>query len=164
MPVYSVKSYNQRPKNDFYRTPAWCTQALLLREKFTGHITDPCCGDGAILDVIKDNCSGFDIDQGRNFFDETDFYDNIVMNPPFRHALDFVQRAVLRTDKKVAAFLRLAFLEGQQRKLFLERSCLSKVYVFSKRVSFNQDNAGTMAFAWFVWDRACNNEPVIRWI
>jgi hypothetical protein len=40
---------------------------------------------------------------------------NIVTNPPFRWAVEFVDRALMLTTGKVALFLRLAFLEGQER-------------------------------------------------
>lgn len=41
-----------RRPDDFYRTPAWCVEALLSREAFPGEVLDPCCGDGAVLDAL----------------------------------------------------------------------------------------------------------------
>lgn len=44
-----------REPEDFYRTPAWVTRAILphLGINEGSVVLDPCCGDGAILDVIE---------------------------------------------------------------------------------------------------------------
>jgi hypothetical protein len=34
--------------NDFYKTPAWASHALMVFERFEGSILEPCCGDGSI--------------------------------------------------------------------------------------------------------------------
>lgn len=38
---------------DFYPTPDWGTTALLSWVTFDGSILEPCCGDGAMAEVIK---------------------------------------------------------------------------------------------------------------
>lgn len=42
-----------RNKDDFYATPEWATRAI-LPHLTRGFVLDPCCGEGAILDVIND--------------------------------------------------------------------------------------------------------------
>jgi hypothetical protein len=39
--------------NDFVKTPIPVTEALLKYETFVGSILEPCCGDGAIANVLK---------------------------------------------------------------------------------------------------------------
>lgn len=45
-----------RHPDDFYRTPAWLTRAVLphLDLPAHSHVLDPACGDGAILDVVRE--------------------------------------------------------------------------------------------------------------
>ena len=46
---------DDREKDDFYPTPIEATQALLDREKFTGNVLEPACGDGAMSKVLINN-------------------------------------------------------------------------------------------------------------
>lgn len=77
-------------KNDFVKTPKLITEALLKYEKFDGDILEPCCGDGAISEILKKQYkvhSSDKIDYGygeqKDLFDIFDEYDNIITNPPF---------------------------------------------------------------------------------
>jgi hypothetical protein len=62
-----------RDPDDFYETPTWVTRSILKRipRPAPGAIVlDPCCGRGAILDVVKETWSdvwtiGIEIDEGR---------------------------------------------------------------------------------------------------
>jgi hypothetical protein len=80
-----------REKDDFYATPDWAIDALLDREKFDGEIWEPACGDGAILKLLPEHAIGKDIQH--NFLNETDKYDNIITNPPFSIAYEFIKKA-----------------------------------------------------------------------
>jgi len=57
-----------------------------------------------------------------NFLEETfdNFNGDIITNPPYRYALNFVQKALesVRIGGKVAMFLKLQFLEGKERRKF----------------------------------------------
>jgi hypothetical protein len=46
-----VSSYDRRGR-DFYATPKWATEALLQRFQFRGPIWEPCCGAGAMSNVL----------------------------------------------------------------------------------------------------------------
>lgn len=67
-------------------------------------------------------------------------------------------------------FLKLSFLESERRKSMFENSPLKTVYVFSKRVQLYPEgqpkpkNSGTIAYAWFVWEKGYAGEPMIKWI
>ena len=77
----------------------------------------------------------------------------VVMNPPFSHAERFARRALaeVKHGGTVAAFLRLAFLESEERSAFL-REWAPDVRVLWRRPSFTGDGKtdGT-AYAWMIW-------------
>ena len=170
---------------DFYCTPEEATIALLEREEFIGSIWEPACGNGAISQVLKDYghevyssdimYRGYGMAPPLDFLKGqllSEFTNNIITNPPFKLAKEFVLRALEVTDKKVAMFLRLAFLESQNRKEMFENTPLAKVYVFSKRLTLypgdmpieEHKGSGSIAFCWMVWDHSYKGEPGLRWI
>jgi hypothetical protein len=96
---------------------------------------------------------------GVDFLEARDEVDNVVTNPPYNCAEQFVQTALRITTGKCAFLLRLAFLEGakRHRTLFSKRPP-SRIWIFSERITFYPAGAqvrgsGTTAYAWFVWDR-----------
>jgi hypothetical protein len=107
---------------------------------------------------------------------------NIVTNPPFRWAKEFIERALLLTrprmlvrggsTRKVALFLRLAFLEGQDRGRWLPTTPLARVWIMSRRVPIakgrmpakDEEGGGVIAFAWFVWEHGHKGPPTIGWL
>jgi methylase of polypeptide subunit release factors len=182
-----------RVENDFHATPIPATIALLKYEQFTGRILEPVCGQGHIIKAIKQwnpavDVYGVDIVQRADIFnlgllEKGDFlnsgilegeYENVITNPPFSLAQQFVEEALRIASEKVAIFCKIQFLEGQARKEMFENTNLKKVYVFSKRVSPLRNGkeldetgkpwASTMCFAWFVWDKRYSGDPVIKWI
>lgn len=140
---------------------------------------DPACGDGAILDVIREMypgiaCDGFEIDEDRAVAAmakghgvvcldalgrESDWsnVDIAVMNPPFSLAIEFLRRAIKEVDT-VAALLRLNFLGGQKRAEW-HRCNPSDVYVLPRRPSFTGGGTDATEYAWFVWGPGRGN----RW-
>lgn len=159
---------------DFYPTPEWATEALFTVEKFNGVILEPAAGNGAMSKVIEkyNTVISKDIVYGHNFMAETSSYDNIVTNPPFKLALQFVRKGKQVSQNKLALFLKLSFLEGKARKQMFEENDfpLARVHVFSKRVTFHPEGIedkkrrGTMAFAWFVWDRSHTGRATLGWL
>lgn len=156
---------------DFYSTPAWATLALLELEEFEGNISEPACGDGVMSEMLKTtglpvlssdlHYRGYVGSFISDFLTSSQRADNIVTNPPFNLAEKFVVQAIKLSKNKVCMFLRLAFLEssGRAKRLYSNsKTRPSRVYVFSERVTFDpegrgKDTSGTMAFAWFVWDK-----------
>jgi ParB-like nuclease domain len=159
----------QRRPLDFYPTPPHATQALLDRERFTGLILEPACGDGAIVRVLKKHgCAleATDILDGQDFFARTDKAANIITNPPYRNSLDFILHAKKVATRKIAMLLPVEFLHGSTRhELFRDRSFpLKVVYVFSSRLRFGSETDATVGHAWYVWERKHRGEPSLRWI
>lgn len=136
-----------------------------------------CSGDGAISKCLLKN--GYDvystdlIDRGFgdahfNFMNCLKQEENIITNPPFNLGTKFTIHALNLATRKVAIFNKLSFLEGKERrdKLFSQKH-LSKVYVFSERVSFitaNNNKGGMLAFAWFVFDKNYYGDARITFI
>jgi hypothetical protein len=168
-----VRVAHVRHADDHYATPAWVTRAILPHLPAFDLVLDPCCADGAILDVFREQrprvyTNGYELDATRAGVAVERGHTVgigdalapgtwvrsplIVMNPPFSLALPFVLKALAQgIGTTVAAFLRLAFLETQTRAAFHCESP-SDVYVLSKRPSFTGDGkTDSAAYAWFVW-------------
>lgn len=170
-------SEKDRETQDFYPTPQYATLELLKREKFEGSIWECACGDGAISKLLpKENeiISSDIVDRGYgetgiDFLNTYKQVNNIVTNPPYKLAQEFIEHALECADKKVIMLLKLNFLEGQKRYKLFADSPLKTVYVFSKRLSFDKGNEkgkgnGLLAYAWYVWEKGFEGSPTIEWI
>lgn len=169
-----------REKDDFYPTPPEGTEALLSAENFNGPIWEPACGDGAISKVLE--AAGYDVTStdlvDRGYGDSrVDFLmehkpraPNIVTNPPFKMAAPFIRHALALTSGKVAMLLRLACLEGSERRVIFDSTPIARVWVFSKRLTMKRggceggQTGGMLAFAWFVWDHDHKGPPTLGWL
>lgn len=179
--AHSITGYSQkRAKGDFYPTPPHATEALLSVEKFEGTILEPACGQGHISKVLKNN--GYAVtsrdlleygygEQGHDFlfFQQANSFDNVITNPPYSMAKEFVEAALNVSRNKVAMLLKLSFLEGVTRQQFFKETPFKKIYVFSRRISLTRlgepmVNKGMITFAWFIWDKQHKGEPTIDWI
>lgn len=185
-----------RHKDDFYETPSWCTAAILreLPGSFAFAV-DPCAGRGAILDVMWntmrfETVAGIELrlEQAEHFspklrgysIDVRDALDPdrswgkpelVMMNPPFKLAMEFVQRALVEVLPRglgragtVVALLRLNWLGSQGRAAFHRRHP-ADVFVIPRRPSFTPKSIGgtggtdRIEYAWFVWGEGRGN----RW-
>lgn len=160
---------------EFYPTPAWATRAILrvlrpgLLDLAAPVILDPCCGRGAILDVVRENMPramtrGIEINENHRehwsrhevscadaMTESWGRADAIVVNPPFSLGQAFVERALDHGSRVSAFLLRLAFLETPGRGAF-HRAHPSDIYVLQTRPSFSGDGKSDMAaYAWFVF-------------
>lgn len=168
----------ERAASDWYVEPKWAVDALLDVEKFTGTCWDPACGGGNIPRQMLARgveCVGSDIaDRGygtqQDFFAAKMGYTSIVSNPPYGRIIPFVLHAMECTTDRVAILARLAFLEGQTRRAYLEMLQLARVWVSSKRISMPPGGTdvvakgGSIAYAWFVFDHAHVGRPTLGWI
>ena len=176
----------EREELDFYATDPKAMELLLEKVKFSKNIWEPACGQGHLSKVLIKN--GYNvvesdiIDRGRGNW-LIDFLEcnkcptslnnfDIITNPPYFKALEFVERSLelVEDGNKVAMFLRLSFLEGSKRGEFFNKFPARYVYVASGRIQcakngdFNSLKNGTaVAHAWFVWEKGFKGEPIIRW-
>ncbi len=177
--VGASRKNGARELNDFYPTPPFVVNELLKREEFNGNIWECACGEGDISKVLEFN--NYDVISSdlidRGYGDQLDFLesnitvDNIITNPPFKLALDFVLKSKKLGRKKIAMFLKTVWLESESRyEMFQDKEFpLKTVYQFSKRVTLYKEgikmkNSGMISYAWFVWDRDYVGKPYIEWI
>lgn len=165
----------QKTDLNFYPTPPLAVEAMLKSVAFEGSIWEPADGEGHLSKVLERHgykVSRSDITTGTDFLKSTKTADNIVTNPPFNLATEFAIHAKKCAKSKIALLLRLAFLESQKRKAFLEETefPLTRVLVFSNRIRMKEkelgkkgDGPGMVPYAWFIWERKPAS-PSIEWI
>lgn len=171
---------NNREPNDFYPTPPDVVEELLKKENFNGNIWECACGHGAISEVLIKN--GYEVHSSdlidRGYGSQLDFLkpnlimrDNIITNPPYKYALDFLLQAKKHSNRKIAMLLPTTWVESQGRyDMFQDKEFRLKIiYQFSKRISLYKGgiktkNNGKTAYAWFVWDKDYEGNTQFDWI
>jgi hypothetical protein len=168
----------ERATLDFYPTPAVATQVLLDRVRFEGSIWECASGDGSISKVLE--AAGLKVESsdlrtdgiygqgGVNFLAATQEVDNIVTNPPYCLAEEFILKAIQSSRKKCAFLLRVAFLESERRYRLYTQYPPEKIIVISRRIPFFakgqwHKTGSTFAHAWFVWDKQHSGPTTIEW-
>ena len=172
---------NERQREDYYATEPSATEWLCKLEQFNGPILEPSCGEGHISEVLK--ARGYDVTSrdlvNRGYGDEADFLsiDNtewmgdIVTNPPYKFAKEFVEKAlqIIPNGNKVAMFLKLTFLEGKARRNLFRTAPPLRVWVSSSRLKcamngdFDAMGGSATAYAWFVWQKGYKGDTIIKW-
>ena len=154
-----IKFSKDREKMDFYATDKRATHELLKREQFISPIYEPACGEGHIGKVLEEHnykvkaediCyRGYGSEEEVDFFTVTENTLDIVTNPPYFCAEPFLKHAleISRKQVKIAMLFRLAFLEGQKRYELFKEYPPRRVYVFSKRLNCDSENAREMFVA-----------------
>ena len=181
---------HKRQVDDFYATQPSTVKSLLDVFPLSGSIYECAVGQGHIAEVLKEYYPNNEIitsdlvDRGYDgALSNVDFlkypydrtFDNIITNPPFKYAKDFVKRALELSNDKVIMLLKIQFLESKDRKEFLKKSPLKYVYVFSERQNTMRDGnpinpltnkpwSSTMLLCWFIWEKGYEGEPIIRWL
>lgn len=138
-----------RQREDYYATEPKATEWLCKLERFEGRILEPSCGEGHMSRVLE--AAGYDVasrdlvDRGYGevadflAIDNLEWDGNIVTNPPYKYAQQFVEKAlsIIPEGKKVAMFLKLTFLEGKARRALFRstppHSCLGKLVTTEMR-------------------------------
>lgn len=177
----------ERETHDYYATPPIATELLCELEDFTDVVWEPCCGEGHISKVIESK--GYKVKStdlidrgfgtgGVDFLSCTGpVYNDIVTNPPYSLAAQFVEHAmdIVADGHKVIMFLKLSFLEGKSRRELFKKYPPKMVWVSSSRLGcakngeFKQNKDGTLkadsavAYGWFVWVKGFHGVPSIGW-
>jgi hypothetical protein len=153
-----------RGGRDFYATPAWVTEALLRHVCFRGSIWEPCCGDGAMSQVMA--ASGYTVESSdiadRGFgMPGIDFLEcrtmpascrSIVTNPPYgdtgSHAgqaksstamLSFMRHALELTASvqgQLALLVRLQWIAGRRAADLLLAGPFAATIVLTRRIQW----------------------------
>lgn len=179
---------SEREVNDYYATDPKALEIFLdklIQDNIHLHknIWEPACGKGHLSKVLKEK--GYDvystdlIDRGFNddtfdFFKikDANYYCDILTNPPYKYAKEFVEKALdIQADGYYTImFLKIQFLEGQGRKELFKKYPPKYIYVNSARqiCYINGDMSKKMSsascYCWFIWEKGFNDEPIIRWI
>lgn len=123
-------------------------ELLLAEEQFSPVIWECACGEGHLSKVLEQHgfevistdliYRGFGDPEPLDFLKESleDFEGDIITNPPYKYALEFVEQALnsVQPGRKVAMFLKLLF------------------------------PSSAVAYAWFVWEKGFQGDPIIKWI
>lgn len=180
---------NQREQHDYYATEPNAVRIFLNKLKKDGvvlnkHIWECACGEGHMAEVFKEygyNVISTDlIDRGygkvQNFLESSSlktFKTDIFTNPPFKQATDFAYKGlnILRADgDKLGLFLKIQFLESQERRKLFDKYPPKYIYIYSDRqqCSMNGDfenlKAKTQAYIWVIWEKGYMGETITRWI
>lgn len=174
----SSHSEGEREINDYYATDPKAVEMLMQLEQFDDVILEPCCGEGHISEVLKKYYPFVEshdlIDRGygegpKDFLTTEHWPGDIITNPPYKYASDFVRKAMEIIDEghKVAMFLKLTFLEGKARANLFADYPPKRIWVSRSRLNCGKNGVfvGTSAvcFAWFVWEKGFTGDPVIKW-
>lgn len=186
----------EREENDFYATPPIATKTLVnyineyypeIKEKV---IWECACGKGDISKVLKENGFKVDstdiIDRGYGICgEEMNFLSfnngnlpfgnyNIITNPPYKYAQQFVEKAmeIMKVDNYCCMLLKLTFLEGKKRYEMFKKYPPMKVLVFSDRINcalggdFESTNeiGGAVCYAWYIWKKGYQGKTEIDWL
>lgn len=190
----SNHALEERQKEDYYATDPKAAELLLEVEPDLDNIWECACGEGHLTKIFrKYNKSGLAsdiVDRGLEGCEQADFlnfednlfsinlyqdglwHGDIVTNPPYKYAKEFVEKALelIEEGRKVCMFLKLTFLEGKARKELFKKYPPKVVYVCSGRIlcakngDFDKYSSSAVAYAWFVWVKGYKGDTIIKWI
>lgn len=174
---------HDRAEFDYYATEPKAAELLLDVEPELNNIWECACGEGHLAKVfdkygkLSKSTDLINRGYGDEFYDflKPDAYfwnGDIVTNPPYKYALEFIQQAikVIAYQRKVCMFLKLTFLEGKARKEFFKQYPPKTIYVCSGRIKcalngdFDATGQSAACYAWFVWEKGYKGYPIIKWI
>lgn len=174
----------EREKDDYYATEPKAIELLLREEKFDKDIWECAVGGGHLAEVLKQKgyrvlCSdivnrGYSETKIIDFltYDKKDLKCDIITNPPYKFAQEFVEKAleVVAEGQKVAMFLKLTFLEGKHRKQMFLKYPPKILYVSSSRLNcaingeFEKYKSTAIAYGWYIWEKGYSGETIVKWI
>ena len=120
---------DEREENDYYATDPKAIDDLLKYEKFDKNIWENASGGGHLVkrlrergfsvwstDIVDRGCQD-DIIDFLALNDGKTFKGDIITNPPYKYCTEWILKSLEKVDTghKVALFLKLTTLEGQDR-------------------------------------------------
>lgn len=176
-----------RESPDDFPTPPWATRGLIehvLESKqslLSLSCLEPACGAGHMAKVLKEyfgnvGCSdayAYGYGAARDYLTfpyETNSWDWVITNPPFRLAEEFVLRSLMVAREGVAILARTVFLEsiGRYQAIFKDTPP-TKFAQFVERVPMVKGRldgkaATATGYAWLVWEKDGIERPRLMWI
>jgi hypothetical protein len=162
-------SADGRRPEDFYATPEFATRSVLTayKEHLVGltKFAEPCCGDGAISNVIVDMFHPevmFSSDLNPRMPDATAMnildlellgVEAVITNPPFYIAEDIIRHVLTKWQPLcLILLLKSTFFHANERVALFDDHRPSRVYPLPWRLDFTNKNSPTMECSWFIWD------------
>jgi SAM-dependent methyltransferase len=158
--VSATNRGTERAALDFYPSPAWSVDIILPHLPRGGHVVEPGCGDGAIIQRLFaagwtfENVTGIELDPERAqlchertgaFVVCADYLthplipaDVVIGNPSYSLAEAFARRALEQVAERrgtVALLLRTGFASSQERAPF-HKAHPSDMHLLPRRPSF----------------------------
>jgi hypothetical protein len=178
----SNHSATEREVNDFYATDPKALELLLDIEEFDPYVWECACGEGHLSEVLKKRgyiVKSTDLidrgygEGGVDFLQTHEIHNgDIITNPPYKCGQQFVEHALelIPEGNRVVMFLKLTFLESQNRRELFKRYPPEYIYVSSSRLycALGGDfdgfkNSSAVAYGWFIWRKGFTGEPRVRW-
>lgn len=175
-----------RETNDYYATDPMSLKLFLDRIKKDNlflhrNIFECACGEGSLSETLKKQ--GYQVRSSdlinRGYGEVHDFLKiekapetDILTNPPYKYAQQFVEHALKIIDdgSYCIMFLKIQFLEGKQRRKLFDKYPPLYIYINSTRQTcykngdFSKKFSSAACYCWFVWQKGIKTEPKIRWI
>ena len=179
--------------NDLYITPTDSLQLAYDNLVFPKEwkYLEPCDGTGAISSFLRNQghyvvtnelhkeSYGTSQEYCEDFLNTKVFdnkYDCVTMNPPFKHAKEFILKA-LEVAPVIYVFGRATLLEGKKRyEEIYKHNYLKEVWSHTSRVScdkgvVSEDGSvkyekghNAVFYCWYVFDRNNADECKLRWL
>jgi len=157
----------KREKNDYYATDPLGMVKLLQVEPFYYKVLEGSCGEGHLSEVLKKG--GYEVTSSdlinrgygkvKDFFKYKKWDGDIITNPPFIKAQEFIEHSMKITpkDAKIAMLLKTQYGSAIKRdSLFLNYPLYKKIE-FGFRVGcaksgdFKKNKGGLLNYAWYIW-------------
>lgn len=172
---------DERQNEDYYATDPIAAKLLLEIENIDGDIWECASGENHLAKVFEE--AGYkvrksDIIKRCNDTEVLDFLTcnekylktNIITNPPYKYAKEFIEKAmdIIDDGYKVCMFLKIQFLEGKARKELFKKYPPKTVWISSSRISCAKNGDFSKAetavgYAWFIWERGWQGNTIVKW-
>ena len=101
-------------------------------------------------------------------------FDLVITNPPFKYALEFIQKGLEISDT-VVILAKIQLLEGQSRSKIMQNLGLKEIYGYVSRCNCwrnglelnpktNKPWSGAMFLAWYVFEKGYKGKPEYNWL
>jgi hypothetical protein len=183
---FSRNNLGQRREGDFYQTPPSMTRQFLDEIPVLDFpVLEPAAGFGALSCVLAeqggpivayDILPGPGIDQG-DFLEETRRFPEIITNPPFSLALEFILKCKEVAERRFSLLMPIDYLHGLERfhRVYSARDdwCLAHLHIYVRRAMMSgtaredgKYETGMITWGWYTWiymgDSAIG--PRVHWI
>lgn len=181
----SQHSSGERQREDYYATEPKAAELLLQEVPELNNIWECACGEkhlanvfdkAGVLGTASDliNRCGNEI-QDFLAIDNLHWDGDIVTNPPYKYAKEFIEKSLQIVDKGrlVCMFLKVQFMEGKGRKNLFLTQPPKVIYISSSRINcakngnfegMRSSGGSAVAYAWYVWQKGYRDNTIVKWI